>query len=84
MHNRSGFASLIGLILTLAIILILAYVAFKVYFEMPVRDEEIKGALSEQGIDTSSYQSITESTREKVKDVNKQLLQRQKQLEDLR
>ena len=81
---RGGFVFLLGLILTLAIILILSYLVFKVYFRMPESEEEIKQSLSGSGIDSSSYKSIVDSSRKKVKEINKQYLDRRKQLEDLK
>ncbi len=79
-----GFASLLGLVITLMIICVLVYFIFNVYFKMPGVDEETKEAFSQHGIDSSSYKTILDSTQGKVQDLNKQLRDRTKAIEELR
>jgi len=80
----SGFASLIGLLITLALMCLLVYIAFNTYFKTPVTDKETKKSLSQQGIDSSSYKTILDSSRNKVKDIQKQLKEQTEELEGLR
>ena len=79
----NGFVTLIGLLLTMAIICILSYIAFKVYFKGPPQGEGIVGTFSEQGLDTANYQSVLDSSRKEIERANKQIIDRAKQLEEL-
>ena len=65
---KSGFAFL-ELLLASAIIMFIAYLAFKAYFKKTPLDKETQKAVSEQGIDTTSYKSTIDSTRNKVEDI---------------
>lgn len=76
-----GFA-LLEILFVAIIILLLSYFALKFYYKNPSIDEPTQKALSQQGIDTISHQAVLDSTREKIKDINKQLLDSEKQLED--
>lgn len=82
--NRKGFFTLIGILLAAAIIFILFYILFNSYYKRPALDETTDKTLSEQNIDTSSYSTIVDSTRKQVKDIEGQLLDRSRQLEDMR
>ena len=76
-QNLKGvFLSILGLILSLAIILIFSYMILNSYFKSPVLNKEAEKSLSEQGIDTSSHKAILDSTKERVQDINKQILDR--------
>jgi type IV secretory pathway TrbF-like protein len=79
--NNQGFIGLLGMVLTLAIILVIVYISFKTYFKPNLTGISNP---SETGINTTSYQSILESSKKKVEDINKQTLERQKQLEGLK
>ncbi len=70
--GNKGFTSLLELLVTLIVISILFYLAFKFYFNKPVRDKEMDKTLSTQGIDTSTYQSTVSSTKKKLSDINQQ------------
>ncbi|MFH1339311.1 MAG: hypothetical protein ABIH40_05670 [Candidatus Omnitrophota bacterium] len=61
----------------------LFYLVLNTYFKKPSIDKEAEKPLSEQGIDATNYQTILDSTKKKVEDINKQLLEREKQLKDL-
>lgn len=76
-----GFG-LIGLILAVAIVCFMVFFVLKTYVHNPVVDERTQKALSEQGIDASSQRAVLDSTREKMRDINKQILDREKQLEN--
>ena len=69
--RKKAFASLIELLVVLAIILFLCYIAFNRYFNKPCFDKKTKQVLSEQNINNADYQTIVETTRDKVNDINK-------------
>ena len=78
--NNKGFIGLIGLILTAAIICLLAYFSFTQYFGKPAMDQETKAMTTEAGIDTSTGEIGTlRSMKSKIKDAEElQLRQSQK------
>jgi len=67
---RKGFA-LLEILLVLLVIAIL-YVAMTMYYKKPMPDKESQKLLSSQGIDTTSYKTILDSTKKKLQDVSKQ------------
>ncbi|MFA6282097.1 MAG: hypothetical protein WCY05_06335 [Candidatus Omnitrophota bacterium] len=64
---KQAFLSLLGLLITVAIICILAFTAFKFYFKKPVFDKPSEEFIQEQNINTTNYQSILSSTKDKLK-----------------
>lgn len=76
---KRGFA-LLELLLVAAIIMSLCYFTLKVYFKSSPVDKSTQKALLEQGIDASSRRAVLESTRSRIKDINKQVLDREKQI----
>ncbi len=80
----AGFLTLLGLIVTLAIICIMAYIVFNFYFKAPLLQDNIGNSLSvsEQGIDTSSYHSVIDTAKKKLEDVERQQNNNLKQMED--
>ncbi len=80
LRNKKGFASLIGLVLAVAIVCFLAYIALNTYFKRPIADKSLNQTLSEQKIDTTSYQSLIKSTKSKIEDITQQ---RSQELENL-
>lgn len=64
---KQAFLSLLGLLVTVAIICILAFTTFKFYFQKPVLDEPSEKFIQEQNINTTNYQSILSSTKDKLK-----------------
>jgi type II secretory pathway pseudopilin PulG len=76
-----GFA-LLELLLVAILIVSLFFITLKFYVKNPSIDKETKKSLSEQGIDTSSQKAILDSTKAKVEELNKQMLNREKQLEN--
>ena len=82
--SNKGFVSLLGLILSIAIICILFYISLKVYFKKLLPEGEIKKSLEGQGIDTSSYPAVLDSSKKKIEDINRQIHERDRQLQDLR
>lgn len=80
MKNKKGFASLIGLLIAVGIILVLAFLAYKSYFNNPRGvDKETSKYLSQQGIDTTNSRSTLETTKKQIADAEKLMLDRQKQ-----
>lgn len=71
--KEGGFFTLLGLLLAIVIIFILCYIALRVYFKKPPLDKESEKLLSEQGIETSSYQAILDNARKKIKEVERKL-----------
>lgn len=65
---KAGFM-LIELLVVLAIIMFIAFKLFNVYFKKPVLNKETEKIISEQGIDTTSYKSIIDSTKSKLEDI---------------
>ncbi len=80
LKNEKGFLSLLGLLFTLAIILFVCYIMINTYLRKPISDKSTEKVISEQNIDTSSYQSIVDTTRKRVQDIEKQAEERQNQL----
>ena len=76
--------ALLEILLVAIVILALYYIALKFYFKNPSIDKTTQEALSEQGIDTSSQQAVLESTKKRLKEFDKQILDREKQLENFR
>lgn len=86
MPGNAGFIGLLGLLLTLVIISIMAYLALNSYLKPPLPQKNIEKSLplSEQGIDTASYQSVVDTTKKKLDDIQKQQLDNLKQMEEQR
>jgi hypothetical protein len=80
-RQKSGFLSILGLLITLVIISVLVYYLLNTYFKtagIPVQQKSGPG--SSAGINTSSYQSIISSSRNAVDNINKRS---QSQLDEL-
>jgi hypothetical protein len=65
---RQGFMFL-ELLLVLVIIMFIITKGFKFYADNPLIGKEAKSLTKESGIDTTSYKSIIESTKNKVEDI---------------
>ena len=68
--NEKAFMSLIGLLLSIAIIVFVAYKVYNVYLK-PSMSQETKKDLSSQGFDTSSQMGALQSSKQKINDINK-------------
>jgi len=82
-RNKRGFLTLLGLVFTLAIMCWLFYILMNTYFKRPALNEALReqnGISQSPGTNASNYQSIKESTKKKIEDINKQHL---KDLENL-
>jgi hypothetical protein len=80
--NNKAFVSLIGLLFSIGIIFFIGYKVYDVYLKKPVADRQTQKILSEAGMDTSSQSGAYEGTKAKIRDVNRMLLDREKQLFD--
>jgi hypothetical protein len=76
--NRRGFA-LLGLLLAAIVILILFFFYFRGPRSCPFTKDS--ATLSEYGINTSNYQAIEDSARDKVADIQADRLKKMEQLE---
>ncbi|MBU0710007.1 MAG: hypothetical protein KJ923_03195 [Candidatus Omnitrophica bacterium] len=72
--NKAGF-TFIGIILALAIVLFLGYIVLNSYLNMPGIDKETKKLISEQGIDTTTYKTVIDTTKETMQGVTRQRMQ---------
>ena len=75
---RGSFFTLLEIIIVLAIILFMAQKVIKGYFKKPVMDKQVETMAHDAGIDTANYQSVIQSTKDKVNNIMKQ---RQKDLD---
>ena len=83
MRDEKGFVSLIGMLIALCVVCYLCFIVFKTYFKNPALEQAVEETHSERVIDTSNHHSIVESSKAVVEDYNKQVLKRQKQIEEL-
>jgi len=67
---KAGFM-FIELLLVLAIITFIAFKVFKLYFKNPPLNKETQKVIAAQGIDTRSYKSTIDSTRDRLEDIQK-------------
>ena len=79
-RDKRGFFTFLGIVFALAIVCFLFYIVLKTYFKAPFSNEKINSSLVDQGIDTTSYQRIEETTREKIHDINQKRIN---ELEDI-
>jgi len=70
-QSRAGFA-LIELLLVLLVIIFLYYLVPKFYFKKPSLNKEVEQTLVHQGIDTTNYKTILDSTKAKLANIQKQ------------
>ena len=81
---KGGFLTIIGLLIAVVVICILFYFVAKTYLLQPRgMDEQTAQDLRSQDINPTNYQTVIDSTRQKVGDLNKQQKDRIRQLEDM-
>jgi hypothetical protein len=68
------------MLLAFAITCFLSYFAWNTYFRKSPFDKDTQGALNKEGINTSNYQSVLDSTKNKLKDIQSQAA---KQMEEV-
>lgn len=71
-NSQGSSLSLLELVIVLAIVLFIAQKMIKSYFQNPVTDKQVETMAHEAGIDTANYQSVVQSTRDKVRDITQQ------------
>lgn len=80
---RRGFG-LIEILLVLAIIFFFFYKVSNLYFKKTITTaKETESTLSEQGINTASYKTIFDSTKDKVRDYNEKIEEQNKEWADI-
>ena len=79
--NR-GFG-LLEVFLVAIVLFLLSFLAIRTYLKGPTLDKSTQKTLTEQGIDASSQQAVLESARERIEDYNKQIRNRQIELNNL-
>ena len=73
-RKTAGFA-LIELLLILLTIIFLYYFMSKFYFKRSSLDKEVEQTLVQQGIDTTNYKTILDSTKAKLANIQEQQAQ---------
>jgi len=69
---RGSFLSLLEIIIVLVIILFMAQRVIQNYFQRPVMDKPVETMAHDAGISTVNYQSIMQSTKDKIKNIMEQ------------
>jgi hypothetical protein len=67
---KAGFM-LIEILLALAAIIFIVFKVSKLYLKPPVLNQQTQKIIAEQGIDTTSYKTIIDSTSNRVEDIQK-------------
>jgi hypothetical protein len=81
---KGGFLTIIGMVIAVAIVCILFYFVAKTYLMRPKDiDQQTAQDLHKQGIDSTNYRTIIDSTRKTVGDLKQQQQDRIRQLEDM-
>jgi len=81
-RSRTGFG-LIELVLVLLTIILLYYLSAKFYFKRPSLNKEVEKTLVQQGIDTTNYKTILDSTKAKLNNIQKQQEERANKFESM-
>lgn len=79
---KSGFISLLGLIIAAAIICYLCFVALQSYFKSPRLEKAIDEVQPTQKSGASSYRSILQNSKIAVDEYNRRIMEQEKQLEE--
>jgi hypothetical protein len=80
--NEKGFASLIGMLVALALICFFVYYMMNTYFKAQVSLPESSGINSGSDNSPANYQSVISNTRNKVEAINKKSMDSFKQAEE--
>jgi type II secretory pathway pseudopilin PulG len=80
--NNKGFIGLIEILIAIVIISGLMYFMLKRFAGTPVLDKDTKKAMSEQGIDSTNYKTIVDTTRTSVQAIQEKEAQRLKEIID--
>lgn len=82
--SNGGFFTLLGILLSLAIIAILAALSFRVYISNSSLNNQTRESLAVSGINVSGYGGILDSTRSKIGSISAEEISRVRQLEEIR
>ncbi|HOX53871.1 MAG: hypothetical protein PHI86_02380 [Candidatus Omnitrophica bacterium] len=82
--NRRGFFTLLGLILAIAIIIILMQTVLKNYYGRPLLDKTTGQSISGNGVNVTTYHDVVGSTRQQVQQINKQMQDYGRQIEEIK
>lgn len=74
---KKGFA-LLELLLVISIVLFIFFKIFNLYLKKTSIDAETEKSLSDAGSDTRNYKTVLDSTKEKVGQINRVILNRGK------
>ena len=80
--NNKGFIGLLEILIAIVIIGGLMYFMLKRYTTTPVLDKDTKKAMSDQGIDSTNYKTIVDTTRTSVQAIQEKQAQRLKEITD--
>ena len=84
LKSKNGFFSLAAILITLVIVCVLGYLMFDQYLKPSATiDEKNKAYIQEQNIDTSTTQSVLETTKKRIHDMEKQELDRSNDVLDM-
>ena len=81
-RSRAGFA-FIELLLVLLTIVFLYYLISKFHLGKPLLNKEVEQTLVQQGINTTSYKTIVDSTKAKLADIQERQEENAKKLESM-
>lgn len=70
---KKGFSG-VELLVVLILVFILSYFAYRAYFVEKIAGKEGTQFLSEQGIDGRNYKTAIDSTRQKIREIQKERL----------
>jgi len=78
--TNDGFG-LIELLAALAIVALIVFLVMKNYYRKPFVDKETQKAVSEQGIDTTSYGTVKDSLKKQLLNIKDRQQERQGAIE---
>lgn len=80
--NKKGFILIIEILIALLIISFLVFKGLDAYFKKPLADNVTTEILITNGINPSTNSSVLTSTREKVSEINKQITNQAREIEE--
>lgn len=82
-RGRKGFASLIELVLVLAVVSVIVYFMTNLYFKKPVVEKSLQKDLAEQGINASDPRSVVHEAEMRAEEVNKRSRELEKEAQNI-
>jgi len=80
---KEGFLSLAGLLIATGLVFLLFYLVLNSYFKNSYRKRKTE-LLKRKGIGSRNYRSILDSTNRKIKDINREILIRNRELKKIK